>query len=380
MRWTSARVIAMVGLSTCAGALGQPAGPRADEAAGPSAAAAAQPAPGTPPGVSSDAQTAAIQRMLAGTFYTRGDADEAALAWNAAVVRVEGLENAVYFEIARRDDLGNPFRSGILHVMRGSGETRLRVFDFSGTPTIKGAVTGLWLAPGAFPKMSVEDLRPQMDLVQRSAGEGSWSGATRAPVPTIRGGAVEMTSEISLGAGTITVADRGFDGAGKQVWGPGPGKSTTFSKGEPTAKAETLVSGLVVITLVPAGEGPRVEDGGSVVFHYHGYLADGTVFDTSRREGRQPFRMTVPANVPKGVNEGVLRMGAGERRRLVIPPQLAYGETGTRSGPIPPNATLYFDLECLMVEPPQEKAATEQPAPAQAPGAGGGGGGGAGPK
>ncbi len=356
-------------------ACAQQTGPNADERpstppTGPSVAQPAPaPAPATPPAVSADPEVAAIQKMVVGSFHTKGEADEPALSWNAAVVTITGLDNAVYFEVSRRDDAANPFRSGILHVFRRQGQLRLRVFDFTGQPTFKDAVVGLWLAPAAFPKASVDQLRPQVDLVQQmGSGAGIWVGASANPVPTMRGGAVEMTSEISLRPDAISVADRGIDAAGKQVWGPGTGKSTVFTRGDVLGRVDVQPSGLVILTLMdPAATAPKLVDGGTVVMQYTGHLPDGVVFDTSRQEGRQAFRVTVPANIPPGINQGVMGIGTGERRRLVIPSALAYGEAGSRAGRVPPNSTLYFDIECLVVELPPAPAAAPVPAPADAP-------------
>jgi hypothetical protein len=336
-------------------------GPVADERR-----TADQPVAPTPPAFSGDPQVAVLQRMLVGSYRSKEDADNPALVWNGAVVTVDGLDNAVYFEVARADDGANPFRSGILYALRRRGTLGLRVFEFAGTPTLKDTVAGLWLAPAAFPKLSVDQLRPQMDLVPTGGDpstNGTWKGAA-AGVPTMLAGAVEMTSELALAPGSIVVADRGFDGAQKLVWGPAVGKSVTFERAEPLGRVETRPGGLTIVTQVePKAGTARLVDGGTVVFQYTGYLPDGSVFDTSRVEGRQAFRVTIPANIPAGINQGLMGIGQGERRRVVIPSALAYGETGSRAGRIPPNSTLYLDIECLMVEAPPEKA-PEQAAPA----------------
>jgi peptidylprolyl isomerase len=81
---------------------------------------------------------------------------------------------------------------------------------------------------------------------------------------------------------------------------------------------------------------------------YVGVLADGTVFDSSVAHG-QPFTFTLGPGVIVGWQQGLVGMREGGRRLLVIPPSLGYGANGL--GPIPPNATLIFDVELLTVQP-----------------------------
>lgn len=96
------------------------------------------------------------------------------------------------------------------------------------------------------------------------------------------------------------------------------------------------------------GTGAEAKSGNSVTVHYVGTLTNGTKFDSSRDRGA-PFTFTLGAgDVIKGWDEGVAGMKIGGVRMLTIPAVLAYGATG--QGPIPPNATLVFEVELLGVK------------------------------
>jgi peptidylprolyl isomerase len=105
---------------------------------------------------------------------------------------------------------------------------------------------------------------------------------------------------------------------------------------------------ITISTLVP-GKGPAAKNGDTVRVHYVGTLTDGKQFDSSR-DRKKPFDFTIGLGVViKGWDQGVVGMQRGEKRKLVIPPSLAYGPTG-RPG-IPPNATLVFEIELLDINP-----------------------------
>jgi len=109
----------------------------------------------------------------------------------------------------------------------------------------------------------------------------------------------------------------------------------------------TTDSGLQYV-VIAEGDGAQPQTGQRVFVHYVGTLEDGTKFDSSRDRGR-PFDFTVgQGQVIKGWDEGVGAMKVGDRRKLIIPPDLGYGARGA-GGVIPPNATLIFDVELLRI-------------------------------
>jgi len=123
------------------------------------------------------------------------------------------------------------------------------------------------------------------------------------------------------------------------------------------------VSGLgYTDTVVGSGEAAGPAQVATV--HYTGRLEDGKQFDSS--VGGEPFAFIIDTGqVIEGWDEGVTGMRAGGKRTLVVPPGLAYGETGAGEGRIPPNATLTFEIELLTVsglpaESPPEVSGDQQ--------------------
>ena len=94
------------------------------------------------------------------------------------------------------------------------------------------------------------------------------------------------------------------------------------------------------------GTGDTAQVGDMLTVNYTGKLQDGTVFDSSLGAGREPFKFVLGAgNVIPGWDQGLQGMKVSGKRLLIIPPALAYGEQG--QGPIPPNATLIFEVDLL---------------------------------
>lgn len=96
------------------------------------------------------------------------------------------------------------------------------------------------------------------------------------------------------------------------------------------------------------GTGPAVKAGDMVTVNYKGWLDDGTVFDTTKKPGGEPFSFNVGSGqVIKGWDEGLQGMKKGGVRQLIVPPDLGYGSEDM--GVIPPNSTLHFEIELLKI-------------------------------
>ena len=190
-------------------------------------------------------------------------------------------------------------------------------------------------------RMSGRDRREQ----RRQARRGLTSMSGRVALVA----AVAATPIIIALALILFVIDGDDDGVAPPIVSASPTPASVDTGPPPVADEPTFSeTGLGVID-IEAGSGETPETGKLLVVHYTGWLSeDGTKFDSSLDRGT-PLEFPLGAGqVIPGWEEGVATMKVGGKRRLIIPPELAYGEQG-RPG-IPPNAELTFDIELLEIK------------------------------
>ena len=324
------------------------------------AVADAQPAPQAEPWSMTwtDPVFEQIAGLMIGSWKTTGPVGEfadptqqAEVVMSIAPAKLSELPDALYVETARADSPEQPYRSAFLQFYRRQGEVRLRTLEVRGpgNPVI-AMMVGLWVTPEFLPDVPRNDLIATLDL-QFTKGATGWAGKTPYPYPTAVGGAVEMTSSMQLGGDRILTADRGYGADGAVLWGPADGEAYEFERTEPYFSARKGQRGATIITLRDNPETKAYAPGDRVAFQYSGWLTNGRGFDTSRRPNKNPLSYIVPsATLIPGWAIGTEGMSLGDWNKFIVGPELGYGARSAAGGGVPPNSTLVFEAECVMVE------------------------------
>jgi FKBP-type peptidyl-prolyl cis-trans isomerase FkpA len=156
-------------------------------------------------------------------------------------------------------------------------------------------------------------------------------------------------TQTGMSPDSAQTAPGGAGANGAPAGTPTEGQATSNAASAPAAPAATAPAGDLKVEDLTTGSGTEAKPGNKVSVHYTGWLTDGKEFDSSKKAG-QPFTFQLGSGaVIAGWDKGVQGMKVGGKRKLTIPPQLAYGERGA-GGVIPPNATLVFEVELLKVE------------------------------
>jgi len=325
------------------------------------------PARATAAGTTAAADLGQIGEMLVGSWKTTEPVGvpgiESVVTMHVAPIFVSGIDNTYYVELAREDDTAHPYRQAVFSLYEFEGSPRLRTYEFRNNPGLQPTLVGLWAVPEIFPSLNAESFVATLDVDLAPDGDG-WAGSTPYPYPTGVGGAVQMTSSVSVTPDSITLEDRGYAADGSLAWGPDEGAAYHFVRYEPGIDVKLYDQGLVTIDLIhPEGE-PAV-DGDRVTVHYTGWvrdqdaeIANGWKFDSSydRPNGPQPFTFALPGRLIEGWNLGMQNVTIGTVRRLYIPSSLGYGAQTAAGGRIPANSDLFFEVEVLDVIKPDVPA------------------------
>lgn len=306
----------------------------------------------------SDQEMSQVAAALTGSWICSGvphagGSGAADVILSVAPVTVKDMGDLLYAELARADALSHPHRQAIWQLHRVNGKLRLKTMEFRRTRGELLSAAGLWAAPEAFPAITADDLVTTLDIDLNKTKDGKgWTGKTPHSYPTSMGGAVEMTSEVTISPDAFVSADRGIDATGKEVWGPGKDSPQGFSfkKHDTGVKVQHLDGGVVVIDFPAQVQGNAPQNGDKIVLQYSGYLANGWMFDSSFERGT-PLTYVAGSRFVEGWKRAMMDSKKGMQRKLIIPGPLGFGESGELRGKVPANATLYIDCQILDVVP-----------------------------
>jgi hypothetical protein len=258
--------------------------------------------------------------------------------------KISSLPNALYVETARADSPDQPYRAAFLQFYRRQGEIRMRTLEVRDPNNpINNLLIGMWAIPNFMPDVSRDAMIATLDMEFTKTADG-WVGETPYPYPTAIGGATEMTSRMAITDGRIETGDRGLNADGNVVWGAGQDSAYFFERVESPFALETDSMGVIMLTLRDEPTADLV-DGDTVAFQYTGWLTNGSMFDTSRRQGGRPYQYTLPASAVEGWNIGTFGMTEGDWKKFIVPSDLGYGPSSAAGGRIPANSTLIFEAE-----------------------------------
>lgn len=308
------------------------------------------------PPIFTDAEFEQIAEMMTGSWRSStpvnvqggGTTD---IVMSVAPVRLAGMRNTLYAELARADEPESPYRVAVYQLMRVRGEVRLRTFQFRGTGTDE--IIRRFAGSFAFPEprsfdLGSDGLFATLDITLRPSSDG-YAGHTRHPFPTNVNGAVEYKGSIEITPDRFVSAERGYGPDGEVVWGADAGSQDEFVRTEPYASADAHENGLVVIHY-QAGEGPSPAEGDYMVVHYVGAVSNGELFQSSI-DNHEAYRFQFPGRHIQGWIEGLEGIKEGSVRRLFVPSEIAYGERNFQGTPIRPHSDLVFLIYGIAVEP-----------------------------
>jgi hypothetical protein len=304
--------------------------------------------------------------LLTGTFAGDEVESRPGLTLHIAPVKVDGLPDSFLVELARADAPTIPFRMYVLQFYPRREELRVRTFELPASSGLKDAMTGLWASAQAIPTIDGALLAPSLDmpLIDRPAvGQPDvFVAQTEHVFPVNRLGAIEMTASMSFNGAWVRLADTGFDSYGKQRWAS---DSEQLGRQHAKAPVRSEPGGLTIITTVaPKSDAERHQAGGQITIAFTYWTAAGVKIQSNRDSGREPVKVRIPGGPFPALDTALSGIAKGERRKIVIPSALAYGDRGRDV--VPPNSTLIYDIECLDVNntpgpPPRQTTPAADP-------------------
>lgn len=304
--------------------------------------------------ISSDEQIARVADLIAGTWKTDtpiqtetledGGSEDIFMMMSIEPVVIDGMDHTMYAESVLSGSPWAPFRQAVFQLYNYKGKVRLRTYTIAMSSESLGLLAGMNATPSYFEGVSKEQLIATLDVELDVSGSG-FSGSTPYPYPTGVGGAIEMTSSMTLNGDSMTVADRGYDAEGNVVWGAGADSAYTFSRANDYAVQAQREDALIVIDYPSSITDAVVAEGDEMHVDYYGFLGDGSVFDSSYSRGT-PYAFVYPPGkrAIDGWGMGMDGLSLDGRRKLIIPGDLAYGPGGNPRANIPGDTTLYFNV------------------------------------
>lgn len=296
-----------------------------------------------------DADISRLTSMLEGSWKTTslvGEGEDAAVLWmHMLPFETELLGRAIYVEVHADATPWEPVRQAIFRVYRYGESLRLRTYEFR-DPERARMLTSLWLAPDHMPleEIRLEELLATKDLRFERA-TGGYAGETIQAYPTPDSGSVEMTSSMRVRPDRVVSEDTFYGVDATPI--PGTG-AITWERGTSPVTASVGEDGLAVITY-DAGktDDPPTDEGDIVFLNYEAWRTDGTIFDSTFERGLA-MRVAYPLRVVGGFKKGIEPLFEGVRRKIVIPPELGFGDVVMQN--LPAGSTLIFHIHIIRVE------------------------------
>ncbi len=298
-----------------------------------------------------DGDVSRVISMLEGSWKTlaaTGDSEGEPAVWmHMLPFETELLGRAIYVEVHADGTPWLPVQQMIFRVYRFGDELRLRTYEFR-EPERAHVLANLWLAPKHIPLDTIraDELIPTMDLVLERA-RGGYSGSTPMAYPTGEYAAVERRVSMTIRPDELVSAETLYGVDGQALPSVGTGERR-WARAQLPATVEIGEDGLVIIELEPGRtDGPPTDEGDILFINYEGWRTDGVLFD-STLVGGLALRTVYPPRVIGGFRHGIEPMVEGLRRKLIIPPELGYGQAAVQG--IPPGSTLIFHIHILKIE------------------------------